>query len=88
MGDDKFTIFIEDIGDRSVGMMPIITVKVELDENMSEHLIENKILGEFEQKLESLVKEYFEAETMYRTYDTRDIEAENEYYKRLAEEEE
>ena len=87
MADKKFEIFVEDVGDPSVGMSSVITLKAELDENMVEHLIENKILGEFEQKLEALVKEYFDAEIYYRTYDTRDLEAEREYYEQRAKEE-
>lgn len=86
MADKKFEIFVEDAGDYSVGMKPVITLKAELDENMVEHLKENKILGEFEQKLEALVKDYFEAETYYRTYDTIELEAEREYYEKLEEE--
>ncbi len=80
MENKKFEIFIEDVGDWRVGLKPIVTLKAELDENMVEHLKENKILGEFEQKLEALVKEYFEAEIRYKTYDTRDLEAEREWY--------
>lgn len=83
---DKFEIFIEDKGDLSVGISPVITFKAELDENMAEHLIENRILGEFKEKLEGLVKEFFEAETSYVTYDTRDLEAEKEYYEQGGEE--
>ena len=87
MEDKKFEIFIEDVGDASVGMSSVITLKAELDENMVEHLIENKLLGEFEVKLEDLVREYFEAEICYKTYDTRDLEAEREYYEQKAKEE-
>lgn len=86
MKDKKFEVFVEDVGDYSVGMRPVVTLKAELDENMVEHLIENKILGDFEAKLEALVREYFEAETYYKTYDTRDLEAEREYYEKLEEE--
>lgn len=85
---NKFEIFIEDVGDDSVGLSSEMTFKAELCENMFEHLKENKIIGEFEQKLEALVKEYFEAETYYRTYDTIELEAEKEYYEKLASEEE
>lgn len=87
MADKKFEIFVEDVGDSSVGIGSVITLKAELDENMVEHLMENKILGEFEQKLEALVKEYFEEEILYRTYDTRDLEAEREWYEQRAKEE-
>ncbi len=84
----KFEIFVEDVGDASVGLRPVITLKAELDENMVEHLKENKILGQFEEKLENLVKEFFEAEIRYRTYDTRDLEAEREFYEELTKEKE
>lgn len=79
---DKFEIFVEDKGDFSVGISPVITFKAELDDNMVEHLIENRILGKFEEELEGLVKDFFEAETSYATYDTRDLEAEKEYYEK------
>lgn len=88
MADKKFEIFIEDVGDASVGMSSVMTLKAELDENMVEHLVENKILGDFEAKLEALVREYFEAETYYKTYDTRDLEAEREWYEQRAKEKE
>ena len=84
----QFEIFIEDVGDDSVGISSELTFKAELCENMVEHLKENKILGQFEQKLEALVKEYFEAETYYRTYDTIELEAEKEYYEKLSKGEE
>ncbi len=86
--EKKFEIFVEDVGDASVGLMSEMTFKAELCENMVEHLTENKILGDFEAKLEALVKEYFDAETYYRTYDTRDLEAEREYYEQRAKEKE
>lgn len=83
---DKFEIFIYDIGDDSVGIREELTFKAELCENMVEHLKENKTLGKFEQKLEALVKEFFEAETSYRTNDTIILEAEREYYEKLSKE--
>ncbi len=81
MSKDKFEIFVEDVGDMGVGLSPVCTLKAELDDNMAEYLIENKLLGKFEEKLEGLIKDFFEAETYYRTYDTRDLKAEEEYYK-------
>ena len=86
MENKKFEIFVEDVGDMSVGCMPVTTLKAELDENMVEHLKENGLLGQFEEKLEALVKEFFEAEIYYKTYDTRDIEAERKYYEELEQE--
>ena len=83
----QFEIFIEDVGDDTVGISSELTFKAELCKNMFEHLKENMILGEFEQKLEALIKEYFDAETNYRTYDTIELEAEREYYEELQQEE-
>lgn len=45
MPKKKFEIFIEDVGDSSVGMMSEQTFKAELCENMIQHLKENKLLG-------------------------------------------
>ena len=82
-----FEIFVEDAGDYSVGCSSAVILRAELDENMVEHLKANKILGQFEERLEALVKEFFEAETYYRTYDTDKIEAERKYYEELAKKE-
>ena len=79
MAEQKFTIYVEDVGDRSVGLTPITTLKAELDENMVEHLIDNKLLGRFEEALEKLVNDFFEPEISYRTFDTRDLEDEAKY---------
>ena len=86
MDNKKFEIFVEDVGDDSVGIRPVITLKAELAEDMVEHLVEEKTLGDFEAKLEALVREFFDAEIYYRTYDTRDLEAEREYYEQRAKE--
>ena len=82
----QFEIFIEDVGDESVGLRSEITFKAELSESFEQHLKENKIRDEFEQRLEKLVKEFFEPETGYRTYDTDELEAEREYYEKLEQE--
>lgn len=87
MPKKKFEIFIEDVGDSSVGMMSEQTFKAELCENMIQHLKENKLLGQFESKLEALVKEFYEPETYYRLYDAQDLEDEKRYYEELSKEE-
>ena len=83
--NEPFTVFVEDVGDWSVGIRPIITLKADIDENMVEHLKDSKTVREFEKKLEELVKEFFEPETRYSTYDTDDLLAEQEYYKKMEE---
>lgn len=80
MPEKKFEIFIEDVGDSSVGMMAEQTFKAELSENFAQYLKENKLLGQFEAKLESLVKEFYESAACYRLYDSKDIEDERRYY--------
>ena len=74
--EKKFEIFIEDVGDRSVGLQSEITLRAELSESIIEHLNENKILKKFEKKLKELVNEFFEPETHYTVYDTFDLEYE------------
>lgn len=73
--NNEFEIFVEDVSDRSVGLQSEITLRAKLDENMVEHLVENNLLNEFEKKLKALVEEYFEPETRYKIYDTKDLEA-------------
>lgn len=87
MSKKKFEIFIEDVSDSSVGIMSEQTFKAELCENMIQHLRENNLLGQFEAKLEALVKEFYELETYYRIYDTQDLEDEKQYYEELSKEE-
>ena len=83
MADKKFEIFIEDVGDPSVGLQAEHTFKAELCENMVNYLKEEKLLDKFEEKLEALVNEFFEAETYYKTFDTLELEAERKYYEEM-----
>ena len=78
-----FEIFIDDIGDDTVGIQPERTLKAELCENMVKQLKENNLLREFEQKLEKLVKEYYEPEVRYRTVNTDELDAEKAWYEKM-----
>lgn len=76
----KFEVFVEDVGDRSVGLSPLVVMKAELDENFVEHLKENNLMKSFETKLKKLVDEFFEPEIRYEIYDTDYLEAEKQYW--------
>lgn len=80
MPEKKFEIFIEDVGDSSVGMVAEQTFKAELSENFAQYLKENTLLGQFEEKLEALVKEFYESAAYYRLYDSQDLKDERRHY--------
>lgn len=83
MTNNKFEIGIVDVGDSSVGLQSELTFRAELSDGMVEHLKDSNLLKEFKDKLESLVREYYDPETSYNVYDTDELEAEREYYERL-----
>lgn len=77
--EKKFEVFVEDIGDWSVGLRSEVVLKAELSENMINQLKEDKTLDEFETKLQALVEEFYAPEIEYRTFNNEDIQAETEY---------
>ena len=75
---EKFGIYIQDIGDSSVGIQPMMVMTGLLDQNFVQQLKEDNTLEEFKERLTQLVTEYFEPEVGYTTYDDDDIKKEVE----------
>lgn len=79
----KFEIFVEDIGDWSVGIRSETALRAELSENMIDYLRKENLLDNFETKLKALVEEFYQPEICYELSDTESIEAEIEFEKRM-----
>lgn len=73
---EDFEIYIDDVGDPSVGLQPETTLKAVLHENMVEHLKENNLLRDFENRLKALVDEFYEAEIHYEITDSEMLKQE------------
>ena len=81
----EFNVYVQDIGDPTVGLSPLMVFKAQLDENLVEAIKEYGSMKEFKKELESLICKYMEPETSYDVYDDEDIEKEAEA-DRIAEE--
>ncbi len=78
MEKKDFIIYVQDVGDMSVGIQPLMVMESKLDQNFVEQLKDDDKVTEFKARLSQLVSEYFEAEVSYDVFDTEDIEREAE----------
>ena len=78
MEKKDFIIYIQDVGDMSVGIQPLMVMESKLDQNFVEQLKDDDKVTEFKTRLTQLVCEYFEPDVYFDTFDTEDIEKEAE----------
>ena len=83
--EKRFGIYLNDVGDMSVGIPVTGVLEARICDDMVEHLRENKLLDDFKTKLKALIDEYYEPETGYEIFDDDDIEAEARYEEEQAE---
>ena len=82
MNNDDFKIYIEDVGDISVGIQPMLYFEARLNGFLTEELDKKQ----FQKDLVDLFCKYFEPETNFAIWNSDDEKAEEEWCKKMEKE--
>ena len=82
MNNNDFKIYIEDIGDTSVGIQPMLYFEARLNGFLTEELDKKQ----FQKDIVDLFCKYFEPEISFAIWNSDDEKAEEEWCKKMEEE--